>query len=152
MSKIFRLGLFAGLLGVLFVSTGCATKNSTKSRINALEAQVGVLTDEVTKLDQELQQARGGQTQTAASSYTGGRATSATAVYKTPSGFELPSADIQKALKGAGYYQGTVDGKIGAATKNAVKAFQKDHGLGPDGVVGQRTWEKLKVYLTSSTN
>ncbi len=151
MNKIFRLGLFAGLMGVLFVSTGCATKNSTKSRINALEAQVGVLTDEVTKLDQQLQQARGGQAQ-ATSSYTGGRSTSATAIYKTPSGFELPSADIQKALKGAGYYQGTVDGKIGTATKNAVKAFQKDHGLGPDGVVGQRTWEKLKVYLTSSAS
>ena len=54
---------------------------------------------------------------------------------------------IQKALKGAGYYDGPVDGKIGKKTKRAISAFQKDNGLKGDGVVGRRTWAELKVYL-----
>ncbi|MCD4781684.1 MAG: peptidoglycan-binding protein [Candidatus Omnitrophica bacterium] len=56
-------------------------------------------------------------------------------------------ATIQKALKEAGYYKGPIDGKIGSMSKKAIQAFQKDHGLKPDGVVGQRTWNELKNYL-----
>lgn len=33
----------------------------------------------------------------------------------------------------------TIDGKFGAVTKAAVIAFQKAHGLTPDGVVGEKT-------------
>lgn len=36
------------------------------------------------------------------------------------------------------------DGKFGAATESAVKAFQRKHKLVGDGVVGAHTWEKLK--------
>ena len=32
------------------------------------------------------------------------------------------------------------DGIFGAITEEAVKAFQKTHGLVPDGVVGEKTW------------
>lgn len=35
------------------------------------------------------------------------------------------------------------DGKFGAKTEEAVKAFQKDHGINPDGVIGQTTWNAL---------
>lgn len=35
------------------------------------------------------------------------------------------------------------DGKFGNTTYNAVKAYQADHGLAVDGVVGKRTWESL---------
>lgn len=35
------------------------------------------------------------------------------------------------------------DGKFGANTENAVKAFQKDNGLVVDGVIGQATWSAL---------
>jgi len=52
---------------------------------------------------------------------------------------------IQVALKKAGYYNGTVDGKPGAATIQAIKSFQKANGLKADGVVGALTWEKLKT-------
>ena len=152
MNQIFRLGLWAGLMAAIFLSTGCARTTSTKKRVNALEAQVGVLTDEIARLDQQLQESRGARGTGAGASYAGGRPVAATAIYRTPSGFELPSRDIQSALKGAGYYQGSVDGKIGPGTKDAIKAFQRDHGLNADGVVGRQTWEKLKTYLSGSTN
>ena len=32
------------------------------------------------------------------------------------------------------------DGIFGAITEEAVKAFQKTHGLVPDGIVGEKTW------------
>lgn len=35
------------------------------------------------------------------------------------------------------------DGKYGAKTENAVKAFQKDHGLVADGICGAKTWNAL---------
>ena len=36
------------------------------------------------------------------------------------------------------------DGSFGSETESAVKTFQKDHGLTPDGVIGQKTWEALE--------
>ncbi|MFJ5834370.1 peptidoglycan-binding protein [Streptomyces sp. NPDC093089] len=36
-----------------------------------------------------------------------------------------------------------VDGAFGARTDSAVRRFQSNHGLVVDGIVGQRTWEKL---------
>ena len=36
-----------------------------------------------------------------------------------------------------------VDGDFGRMTEKAVKAFQKDHGLKIDGVVGSKTWAAL---------
>ena len=36
------------------------------------------------------------------------------------------------------------DGSFGTETLNAVKNFQKDHGLTVDGVVGKTTWKALE--------
>jgi peptidoglycan hydrolase-like protein with peptidoglycan-binding domain len=58
--------------------------------------------------------------------------------------------DIQKALKNAGFYTGSVDGKIGPKTKKAVEEFQKSKGLKADGKVGPKTWIELEKYLTVS--
>lgn len=55
--------------------------------------------------------------------------------------------EIQTALKNAGFYNGTVDGIVGPATKKAVKEFQQANGLTVDGVVGKQTWTKLKQHL-----
>lgn len=58
--------------------------------------------------------------------------------------------EIQQALKGAGFYQGGVDGKIGPQTREAIKEFQRANGLRVDGVVGRQTWERLAPYLDQS--
>jgi len=57
------------------------------------------------------------------------------------------SKQVQLALQNAGYYFGSIDGKVGRQTRDAVKEFQKDHNLKSDGVVGQKTWSELKNYL-----
>ena len=60
----------------------------------------------------------------------------------------MPTAkEIQAALKKSGFYQGEVDGQIGAKTKDALKKFQEANKINPDGVVGSRTWILLQKYL-----
>ena len=54
---------------------------------------------------------------------------------------------IQKALKNAGYDPGSIDGRYGKKTKDAIKDFQKSKNLKPDGKVGKRTWRSLRKYL-----
>lgn len=54
-------------------------------------------------------------------------------------------ADIQARLEKIGYSVGPagVDGVFGAGTERAVKKFQRDRGLEPDGIVGEETWTEL---------
>ncbi len=59
--------------------------------------------------------------------------------------------EIQTALKNAGFDPGPIDGKIGAKTKEAIKAFQKANGLAIDGKVDKKTWELLSAYLSKKT-
>jgi peptidoglycan hydrolase-like protein with peptidoglycan-binding domain len=54
---------------------------------------------------------------------------------------------VQTALKNAGIDPGSIDGKMGAKTKEAIKEFQASHNLVRDGKVGSKTWRKLKKYL-----
>ena len=49
---------------------------------------------------------------------------------------------LQLALKEAGHSVDT-DGLFGEGTLKAVKAFQREHGLQDDGVVGSKTWTAL---------
>lgn len=56
-------------------------------------------------------------------------------------------AEIQRALWRAGFPPGPVDGIFGEHTLKAVKSFQRARGLVPDGIVGPRTWAKLRPLL-----
>ena len=51
--------------------------------------------------------------------------------------------NVQAALKRLGYFEGKTDGDYGEYTENAVKEFQRQNGLTPDGVVGPSTLSKL---------
>lgn len=51
--------------------------------------------------------------------------------------------ELQTALKELGYYSYSIDGKFGSGTENAVKRFQKDHGLSQDGKAGNITLSLL---------
>jgi len=53
---------------------------------------------------------------------------------------------IQEALRNAGFSPGRIDNKLGPRTKGAIKRFQKANRLRADGLVGTRTWGKLKYY------
>lgn len=61
---------------------------------------------------------------------------------------QLTPKQIQRALKSAGFYQGPIDGKIGNKTKEAIVKFQKTKGFKADGIVGKRTSEALRKYLS----
>lgn len=55
---------------------------------------------------------------------------------------------LQTILVQKGYDPKGVDGVFGAGCDAAVKQFQKDNNLTPDGIVGQKTWD---VLLNSGT-
>ncbi len=55
-------------------------------------------------------------------------------------------AKLQKKLAHYGYFRAKYTGYYGHITKHAVKAFQYDHGLRPDGVAGPKTLYKMGLY------
>lgn len=62
---------------------------------------------------------------------------------------------IQTALKKMGLYKGVIDGMNGSMQKNAVKAYQRAHGLVADGVWGPETqahFEQVKAVQQALRN
>ena len=141
------------LLGTAVLASGCTTNKRHQRDYNNLQNEIGQLQSDVARLDQSAKdseaavksvQGQAPQAGTGAGSVLGQFTQGA--VYRTPSGFELPAVAIQRALKNAGYYQGNVDGKVGTGTKQAIKNFQKDNGLETDGVCGRQTWSRLQQF------
>lgn len=50
---------------------------------------------------------------------------------------------IQKVLQEAGYDPGPLDGHLGPLAQKALKRFQKDNDLEPDGLIGLETFRAL---------
>lgn len=50
---------------------------------------------------------------------------------------------LQQRLTAKGYGVGNIDGIFGNKTLEAVKAFQIENNLAVDGIVGDKTWQKL---------
>lgn len=51
--------------------------------------------------------------------------------------------ELQTRLTDLGYSPGPIDGIFGDQTGSAVRAFQRNHGLTSDGIVGPITWNAL---------
>jgi hypothetical protein len=58
---------------------------------------------------------------------------------------------LQCRLKELGYYTGTVTGAYYRGTTSAVKAYQKDHDLYPDGKAGVKTLESIYADVLAKT-
>lgn len=55
--------------------------------------------------------------------------------------------ELQALLRKIGYNPGAVDGVFGSLTDQAVRQFQRNNGLTPDGVVGPNTYNALRRFL-----
>ncbi len=53
--------------------------------------------------------------------------------------------EVQTVLTSLLYYTGQIDGNFGTSTQNAVKRFQTNNRLTPDGIVGRDTWSALST-------
>ena len=60
--------------------------------------------------------------------------------------------EFQQALKNLGYYTAEITGKMGAKTEQAVKDFQRDHGLTADGRVGPATLQAIRTAVTGGAS
>lgn len=136
------------LVGVLvsaFLVGGCAGPQARQ--LNQLKSDIGLLDQRVSQLERAGLRSSDWPSDPSVQPAAAGPAAPA-----RPSPSVKPSKrEIQQALKNAGFYQGTVDGKIGPMTREAIRQFQQVNGLKMDGVVGRQTWEKLSAYLDQTT-
>ena len=160
------MGVVRGLMVVMLASlvSGCAA-GRTRSELARLQSQVGLLDERVTQLERTgvsgpsagafsepaLETGASGADAPSPKSHANAR-TGSSAKPSAKASLKPSTSEIQQALKNAGFYQGAVDGKMGAMTREAVKEFQRVHGLADDGVIGKQTWAKLSAYTDLSAS
>ena len=139
--------IFAILLIFLISLSGCATAGKRKDlEAQALRNQISVLEARIQAKDGEIDGLRD-----ALSRATEEKKVLTKGVSKKKVIPEVKSRPtmryIQIALKNAGYNPGSIDGRMGRQTRDAIKAFQKANNLAVDGKVGKDTWNLLRQYL-----
>lgn len=135
--SIFSAILILGLVGCATGKKGETTGSQAQelqAKISDLEKQLQYKDEEIRDLEEKLSKGKVSET---------GEIVNASEVDIS----KVTPKNIQSALKNAGFYAGTIDGKIGRKTKEAIKEFQKANELKSDGVVGKQTWSKLQKYL-----
>jgi len=135
------------LLGILLITflSGCATTAKKQDvQIQSLKHHTALLETELDRKDEEIRRLEDELTRREAQP----RVEKKESKKKPQSGGFPPSIkQIQTALKNAGFYRGSIDGKMGSKTKAAIISFQKVNELKADGVVGKKTWLKLSRYV-----
>jgi len=128
---------------IILALTGCATTKKTatgseleelQTKVSDLERQLQEKDDEVRDLEERLSKVK---------MFDSEEIVNAQEVDIS----KVTPKRIQTTLKNAGFYSGTIDGKIGKKTREAIKEFQKANGLKADGIVGKQTWYRLQKYL-----
>jgi len=155
---------------LMLIFAGCSTTNRNVSNFSNLQVKVARLENNIEKRDQEManlkMEVRGLKQMVEGLDTLGEdlnedfehmkieepvlkKKTISSKSKKKESLIRVPVGikDVQEALSKAGYYQGTIDGKIGNKTKSAIFGFQKDHGLKMDGIIGKKTWTEMQIYL-----
>ena len=148
------------LVAMVVLASGCAGGPGRKET-SRLQSQLGLLEGRVTQLE------RAGMGAGMAALLPGypaavaeptpeiaaqpERASLASQAPAAKSSLKPSTREIQQALKNAGFYQGAIDGKMGPLTRQAIKEFQRVHGLTDDGIVGKQTWAKLSAYQDLSS-
>ena len=144
-----------GLIGISLV--GCATTSKSALQENdQMRTQVASLQSQVAALNSQVDELRSRQQSLDNRSWEQGtRLTSIPSSEAAHAGRKshtiLTAKEIQLALQRAGYYQGPVDGRIGAKTRSAIKAFQSANNLVADGVAGGKTMTALGAYLSQDS-
>lgn len=154
------------LFGVVFVAVtlaGCASVRPQAQPLSQIQNQVSDIQQRIDEQEKEIVDLKYEVKELSSKSDLSRTVTleesaldpvSKPALLKTASGGDkiikvaASAAQVQKALKGAGLYDGKIDGKIGSKTKSAIMEFQKQHNLKADGVIGQKTWNELKQYIS----
>ncbi|MDD2752111.1 MAG: peptidoglycan-binding domain-containing protein [Candidatus Omnitrophica bacterium] len=143
-----RKGLFLAFLSVLVISlAGCATgRKQGEMEVQGLKNQISVLEAQIQSKDEEINSLRGElckmQAENEAPMNFAGKGKMGSEPKSRPN-----VKQIQTALRNAGYNPGEIDGKMGAQTTEAIKAFQSASNLPADGKVGKNTWAVLRSYL-----
>ncbi len=128
----------------VFSLTGCATARKQRDlEVQGLRNQISVLEAQIQSKDEEINSLK----ETSAKSQE--EATKQISRKKVIG--EVKSRpnvkQIQIALVNAGYNPGSLDGRMGKQTRQAIKAFQRANNLAVDGKAGKQTWSLLSKYL-----
>ena len=145
--KMVRVSMPVFLLSLLVVFSGCVTvaqDENLEARVSDLEVRVDKLDTKNVKAKKVVKDQTGLQKETKDMEIVGSseELDDQKVVIRFPS-----NAEIQIALKNAGFYTGVIDGQLGRDTRNAIMEFQKDNGLRMDGVIGRNTWEILGEFF-----
>jgi predicted small secreted protein len=144
------------LVALTVTLTSCqTTKGCKQEEVASLSSQVQDLENAVDEKDKEIDSLKSQLDELGQQAADKNRALSTTAIAsdsKDHMGIirvPVKITDVQSALKAAGFYTGNIDGKIGPNTISAIAAFQKANNLRADSIVGAKTWEVLKTYLSN---
>lgn len=136
------------LVGAAVLVSGCAGTKQARD-VGRLQSQMALLEERVTQLERTqfpLPAAEEAAAVPAAGATAPAPAVAEATPKAAPAAIKPTTRQIQQALKNAGFYQGAIDGKMGPMTREAIREFQRVHGLVDDGVVGKKTWAKLHAY------
>ena len=124
--------------------SGCATFGHKKDmEIQGLKNQISVLESQVQTKDEEINSLKDALNKASEEKQdVDAKMTVSCSTKSRPN-----AKQIQTALLNAGYYAGSIDGKLGKQAREAIRNFQKANNLPVDGKVGKKTWMLLRKYL-----